>query len=251
MEDALSFPWGELNRERFRALPLTVTLPHDLVATEVIGALHHPLLIHLTPFDRLIDERLEVRAELTQGYDLAEAVWASGSGSGSDQRHRGKARLYDVAEVVQQEVGDAIATMESRPLVGFLGGAADLAGPVTTALRCARATFAVGDPPTDGPSPHVVVARLPDGGQDRAGRMAEFARARDLLHPGGTFIVVAHVVDAPDGGANPRISTLVDELNAAFGGMLHVDELRSVRWPGDLLSRAVVLSATSLQGGRL
>jgi hypothetical protein len=39
---------------------------------------------------------------------------------------------------------------------------------------------------------------------------------------------------------------LLEELNDAAGLALHVDELRSVRWHGETLSRGVMLSATSL-----
>ncbi|MGH3347332.1 MAG: hypothetical protein ACRDO4_10140 [Nocardioides sp.] len=228
-------------------MPLTVTLPPELSAQALASALHRPLLAQLTSFDRLIDLRKDVRALLTARYDLAEEVWESPSDD--DGRRVGKTRLYNVVDDVQESVRRAVRLRESQPLVGFLGRAGRIAGPVATPLECMIGRFGLEPTPSDGPSPDTMVAWLPDGGQSRDDRLAELARARDLLHPGGALIVLGHVVTAGDGSENPSISTLVEDLASVFGGMLHVDDLRSIRWPGETLSRGVLVTATSLRGG--
>ncbi len=203
--------------------------------------------MQLTSFDRLVDPRKDVRALLTARYHLAEEVWEPPSED--DGRYAGKTRLYDVVDVVQESVRRAVRLRESQPLVGFLGRAGRIAGPVAAPLECTIGRFGIEPTPSDGPSPHTMVAWLPDGGQSRDERFAELARARDLLHPGGALIVVAHVVTAVDGRENPSISTLVEDLASVFGGMLHVDDLQSIRWPGETLSRGVLVTATSLRTG--
>jgi FkbM family methyltransferase len=74
--DALSFPWELLHADN-RDIPIDVALPANLDAGEIGTVLGRPLLGALTPFDRLIESRPEVRSALQQRWGLCEATWIS------------------------------------------------------------------------------------------------------------------------------------------------------------------------------
>jgi hypothetical protein len=99
------------------------------------------------------------------------------------------------------------------------------------------------------PGPHVAVVWLDDGGQGSAARLALFRTALDRVPPGKRLVVLGYVVTAPGGRPNPSVSDVVSELDAVFGGSLHVHELRSLQLEGEPWSRAVVLAATRLGPG--
>ncbi len=243
--DPLSFPWRGLVSKR-RVVPFTVTLPEGLDEAEMAWVLGAPLLRHMTRYDRLVDSRPEVRAGLTARYALAPEVW-EGPGPLED-RTEGKARLYQAVAATREAATPTSQRDEGKLQLGFLGHARELAGPVTAALGCRASRFALEPTPDDEPSPEALVVWFADG-QSEVVRHALLTRARDLLHPGGVLIVVGYAVTVPGGPPNPSVSELVVELGDVFGAMLHVEELRSVRWRGDSLSRGVILTATSLRGG--
>jgi FkbM family methyltransferase len=72
--DALSFPWDSL-RNSDRDVPVVVALPPECDAATLNVVLGQPLLRHLTPYDRLIDPRPDVRAVLQRRWGLAEENW--------------------------------------------------------------------------------------------------------------------------------------------------------------------------------
>jgi hypothetical protein len=248
--DPLSFPWRHLRGEA-RAVPLTVTLPATMPTDDLVAVLDRPLLRHLTSFDRVVADRPGLRERLGTTYHLVEDVWSPAADP--EGRATGKARLYEAVEVVRDAVRPFVKAQQVRPLLGYLGRARDLAGPVSGKFNCEDARYEIAPlgPADEPPSPHALVVRLDDGGQGADERRALLARARDLLHPGGLLVLLASVVTVPGGAENPSVSTLVEELAEAFGGMVHVDDLRAVRWRGETMSRAVVLSATALGGGRI
>ena len=250
--DPLSFPWRNLTTDH-RAIPVTVTLPPGLDADEVLVVLELPVLRHITRFDRLVDARVEVRTRLTEALDLPDAVW-NGQTDEVDgvPRDVAKARLYEAAAATRKALWPLVRDRDAPPLLGFLGDARDLGGPVASALSVPRHAAYPTEPATDDPpAPHALVLWLPDGGQPAAERAELLGRARDLLHPGGLLVVLGCVVTAPGAPPNPSISRLTEELDAAFGGMIQVREVQSVHWRGESMSRGVVIGAVSLRGGVL
>lgn len=72
--DALSFPWDAL-RPSDRDIPLVVALPPDLDEAGVEQVLGEAMLQYLTPYDRIIEARPEVREALARDYGLPSRVW--------------------------------------------------------------------------------------------------------------------------------------------------------------------------------
>jgi hypothetical protein len=259
--DALSFPWRSLPMSR-REVPLTVTLPRELAAEEIVAVFGRPLLRHLTPYDRLRVDRSDVRSDLAELLELPPEVWSTDDPAPDDPpRHVQKARLYEAVAAVRTEVRGRQSKSEERPLLGFVGRASALAGLVSSSVvSSAYAVYSIepgADPlATTGvelakPTPHMVVVWLDDGGQSSEDRKALLSSSFDLLHPGGALIVLGYAVTEPGQSENPSISTLVRELSSACGEMVHVDEVRSIRWGGESLSRGVLIAATSLRVGRI
>lgn len=244
VHDPLSFPWGH-RLAASRGVPFTATLPGELDADGIIAALGEPVLRQVTRFDRIVEPRPEVREALTSRYRLDPAIWEAATPTDLAERRTGKARLYEVVAAVVAALGPVLSA-EAETLIGFVGRAGELGGPVATR----HALYDVTASPDEPPAPDALVVWLDDGLQSTGERATLLSRARELLHPGGRLVVVGYVVNRPDGPVNPAISTLAEELNASFGGMLQVDDLRSVRWRGELLSRGVVIAGTALGAGR-
>jgi hypothetical protein len=154
-----------------------------------------------------------------------------------------------VGDELRRFLGDA-----GEGIVGVLGRSATLAPHIERAAAgrvldySVRAADSVPAPPE---SPHAVVVWLEDGGQSAAERGDVLGQALALLHPGGRLVVVGYVVTEPAGDENPRIGELVEEIMGASHALVHVDELRSVRWGAEPMSRGVLIGLTSLQVGRV
>lgn len=243
--DPLSFPWQELDTAA-RLLPVVVALPAELDAATLSDLLGTPMLSHLTPADTVVEPRPAVRVALAEAWGLPPAVWADALPDDLDARLRGArtpkaAHAHLVAVVGEQLRAAAGGAGTSGPRVRAVGAATSHASALARATGGPVRT--VPDPVE--PAPDVVVAALPDGATGHE-RRAVLREVRDLLHPGGRAVVSAYVVDQPGGPANARLSGLVEDLWQAFGTMVHVDDVRSARLPGELLSRVVVLTVTSL-----
>lgn len=156
-----------------------------------------------------------------------------------------KAADMQLSRAVAEEVRRLAVSAGGSPLV------LSAVGPATRRLPFLsyRAGLDVSVPQPDdtgADSPDLVFVELTDG-SGRAERGALLREARDLLPAGGRVVVSAFVVSAPGGSVtNPRLSTLVEEIAEAFGTMVHFDEVRSLRLAGDLHSRVVLLTLTSL-----
>lgn len=75
--DALSFPWESIDNE-WRSVPTLIALP--VLDAETLDALFgRHLQGHLTPFDRLLEARDDVRRECTQYWRVPEGCWISAS----------------------------------------------------------------------------------------------------------------------------------------------------------------------------
>ncbi|MBS44926.1 MAG: hypothetical protein CMH83_17520 [Nocardioides sp.] len=70
--DALSFPWRLLGPRR--SVPMVVVLP-DVPVADLVGLLDRPLLQHVTPHDRLVEPRADVRCALDDAALLAPGTW--------------------------------------------------------------------------------------------------------------------------------------------------------------------------------
>lgn len=243
VEDALSAPWRYI-RFWSRLAPMTVTLPDELDLDGIVAVLDRPVLRYVTEFDRVIAPTDEVREALTALYSMPSIVWEPPVEAERTARAAGKRRLYEAVAVFRSDVVRTIERGWTR--VGFLGRAADIDGPVTAGLRCGSARFELEASDDQPPAPSAVAIWLEDGGQTSRERRALFERARDLLHPGGRLMVLGYVVTAASGAENPRISALVEEINDVFGGCIQFDEVQSVQWQGETMSRSVLLGGSSL-----
>lgn len=99
--DALSFPWESL-RPRDRDIPLVVALPPELDAMSMPQVLGDVLLRHLTPHDRLIEARADVRDSVSRAFGLLPDVWLPGDNADIDQvveavRRHEWSRLVEIA----------------------------------------------------------------------------------------------------------------------------------------------------------
>ncbi|NYG56869.1 hypothetical protein [Nocardioides perillae] len=245
--DALSFPWQVLDADE-RALPTCVALPDDLDATSLGQLLGVPLLTHLTPYDRLVGPRREVRAALQEEWHLPPTVWAEAPPSPADALPPGargaKLRHLQLSSALVEEARAATADVSEAGARIHVRG--DASAHRSALVRAFGATAAVTGPELDDPpSPHVVAVVLPDGA-DADEVAAQALSAREVLHPGGRVVLAAHVVTAPGGPANISTSACVEALSRGFGTMVHVDRLRSLRLVGEPWSRVVVMTLTSL-----
>lgn len=74
-------------------------------------------------------------------------------------------------------------------------------------------------------------------------------RSLQRLRPTGRLVLAATVVSGPGGRAvdrPPSMSQLLEQLQAATGGSVHLDDLRSLRWSREPLRRGVCMTLTSL-----
>lgn len=104
--DALNFPWDAL-RPQDRDIPLVVALPPELDAVTIPLVLGPILFQHLTPYDRLIEGRSEVRQAVSGEYTVCPDVWLDG-----DTAHPEKllAVVQDYARAGLDEVTTDIGT---------------------------------------------------------------------------------------------------------------------------------------------
>jgi hypothetical protein len=247
--DPLSFPWRTLAGPR-RDIPLVVRMPEEIASDDLVALLGQPMLQHLTPYDRLVETPPQVRDALAEELRLPPDVWASGleetrpdpSAMARKTAFRQVVRL--VGAEVRRFLGDS-----GEGLVGVLDRSAVLARHVERATDANVHDYSAGRPAPE--SPHVVVVWLRDGGQTTIERTDVLSRALSLLHPGGRLVVVGNVVTEPGGEANPTISALVEEILNASNTLVHVEELRAVRWGTERLARGVLISLTSLRTGRI
>jgi hypothetical protein len=247
--DPLSFPWRTVSGAR-RDIPLVVRLPEEVGSDDLIALLGRPLLQHVTPCDRLVETRQDVRDSLVEEFGLPLDVWVSAvdktppdpSVLARKTAFRQVVRL--VAAEVRRFLGDS-----GEGLVGFVDRAVLLARHVERATDAAVVDSSLGVPATE--SPEVVVVWLRDGGQTATERTEILSHAVSLLHPGGRLVVVANVVTEPGGAPNPTISVLVEEILNASHMLVHVEELRAVRWGAEPMARGALISLTSLRTGRI
>ena len=113
--DPLSFPWEMLGPDD-GDVPLVVALPPELSGEE-IELLLGPVLASLTPFDRLVEHRVEVRDHLGRRWGLPREVWIDVAPPGGvadvcsalEERSRGRLRVLetDIGSFESQQ-GDLI-----------------------------------------------------------------------------------------------------------------------------------------------
>lgn len=259
--DPLSFPWRTLG-SRFRSLPIAAQLPDELSAAELSSLLKRVLLRHVTAFDRLHEARPEVRRALEAEFGLDPGVWVEEpllreggltlrSDTDLGAAGLGKERLYQVVQMVREEIG--VVEERSGPLsyLTLVGRAGLLGGPLESSLRIRvqRRDAAGADPSAIGP---LAVVWLEDGGLDPEQRRRALATGLASLHPSDRLLVLASVVNTgTEQHPNPSISDLVGELSAAAAGMVTITELRSFTWAGEQLTRGVLLGADNLSVGRI
>lgn len=298
--DPPSFPWPMFTAAR-RGMPVVVCLPDALDAATIGDLLGGPLLSRLTPYDRLVELRADVRAELEDYWGLTPQVWLPADLTGVhpggpddaatdrrphgwrdvltehlaaldadptllEQARAGKPRFNQLGLLVAEELlanlqaTDPLSDAETdtdegdgdppvnRPLVA-------VGGETAHRWRALRVSAGVSVETLDRmrhddpecASPDAVVILLRDGGQTSQERLDLLRDAEGWLQPGGVLVVAAHVVTRPDGEPNPSLSQLVEEIHEATGTAVHLQELRSVRWLGESLTRGVVLRFTSLR----
>ena len=77
--DALSFPW-EVYASTAPDTPVVVVLPEQLGGQEIASALGTPLLRELTPHDRLLESRADVRELVERRFGFLPSVWLASTG---------------------------------------------------------------------------------------------------------------------------------------------------------------------------
>ncbi len=97
--DALSFPWESLGAGD-RDVPLVVVLPDSCDAATINAVLGRVLLDHLTPHDRLVENRADVRAALAADWCVGDGMWLGDSNTDTTVsallRARSEGRLTQV-----------------------------------------------------------------------------------------------------------------------------------------------------------
>lgn len=247
VRDPLTFPWDVLDAEEAWDVPLSVELPAQLDASEIAQRLGPPLLERLTPYDVLLEPRRDVRTLLERAFGLSPRSWADGHHDDGDvglSQATAKRHLLEVASRVRTEL--AAADVSTGP-VHLRGRAEDLGN--LLGLHRLDLPAASPGPALAAPSPHAAVIWCRDGGGERSERHDLVVEALEALHPGSPLVVVGYVVTGDAGLVNPSFGELFEDLVRATGGMVHVDEVRSVRWAGEELRRGVVVRATTLTGG--
>jgi hypothetical protein len=271
--DPVSFPYPMLAKRY--DLPVITVLPADWDAATLDGVLGGPVLLRLTPFDRLLlDLEVDVTTlgdGLSERWEIPDEVWvprpAGGwkeslqallaDEAGLAERALGKARFVNRLEGVFTELDLGLRRLDRDGLnmpaprqVSLLGETPYWASRISRRLRARVSPFddTVDDFgfPLSGPS--AVVVSLRDGGQSREERLDMLTRASNALERGGTLLVVGDVVHSLRGEPNPSLLELIEEIHLATGHGIHLEELRSMRWPGESLSRGVLIRATSLRG---
>jgi len=266
--DPVSFHYPMLANRR--NIPFVVVLPDDHESEHLEGLLGEPLLSWMGPADRIIATRPGQR-ELLGDYDLPDEVWVDGTGGWQQalEAHLAdaetierlvveKARLQQRYSMAEKQVHDGLVSYDrdDQP-IGMPRRVALLGETRHWHLRLARTLRAevygadmVDRPGPDGfprVSPGAALVAFRDGGQTTEERLTMLATAHDVLSPGGALVVLAHVVDTEDGRPNPSIGQLVEEVHEATGHLVHLEEMQSVRWTGDRMTRGVVLRFTSLR----
>lgn len=268
MIDPVSVPWPTV--AQCSDVPVVALLPQDLDADALSDLLGTVLFETLSPWDRLLDPRADVRRELTARWGLHDDVWlpwSSVDGSWKpvldavladdpeiDARARGKERWLQPRRLAGRQLATALsgeAWTGVRPRVALAGEAREWGPALERAARAeVRPLEHYLDKAEDAfpvPRPDACVVALRDGGQGHSERVALLTSADTVLGPGGVLLVVAHVVDTDAGVANPRVSTLIEEIHEATGTAVHLDEIVSARWVGDRYARGVLLRFTSLK----
>jgi hypothetical protein len=251
--DAMSFPWETMRSADFD-IPVVAVLPSEFDAFQLERVLGGPLLDRVTPYDRLVEPRVEVREQLQQISGLAETEWLEQAAldallaeTPDPQQRIAKSVWRQTATQLELSIDNAMAevTTDNPTLLVVCEDEA-------LARRLGRepGRFLVHRTPTDErpgpPSPaHVAVVLLDGLGADDRLRVLETTFRR--LRPSGRLIVCATVVPRPGHlDETPSLGDLTEELNLATGLALDLRELRSLRWASEHLVRGAIISATSL-----
>jgi hypothetical protein len=277
--DVPSFPWPLMMADRLDT-PLVLRLPDDLDAVVLSQLLGAGVFGRLTPYDRLIHSIPQVRARLSEEWELP-AIWLTSeellgspaaepaawhaalrrhiAGSGPADR-LGKTRhnqvlrpaLKALEECFSAEAGDEVTDEnEVRQVVALAAPARYRPGAFYPDFH--NQTFRLERFEVDGdglevplPTPDAAVVLLADEGQDPDERRNLLGRAARLLPPRGLLIVVGHVVTEDPNRPNPSIAGLVDDVLRATGGAVHLEELASLHWAAEPVVRGVMLRFTNL-----
>jgi len=251
--DAMSFPWESL-RSSDHHVPVVAVLPTEFDAFQLERVLGAPLLDRVTPYDRLVEGRPEVREQLQRISGLSDGEWLEESAldallaeAPDPQQRTAKWVWRYTASQLAESIDDAMAevTTDNPTLLVVCEDEA-------LARRLGRepGRFLVHRTPTDErpgpPAPaHVAVVLLDGLGADD--RLHVLTTTFRRLRPGGRLIVCATVVGRPGHvDETPSLSDLTEELNLATGLGLDLRELKSLRWASEYLVRGAIVSATSL-----
>lgn len=247
--DAMSFPWESL-RPDDRSIPLTAVLPAELDAEAMGASLGQPLLAHVTPFDRLVEPRAEVRDALAATWQVPDSAWIDQPPAAStDPSARARKSVWrqvhgSITDVVRTALRNDdldvhhIAVSGSDPSLAQALGR-ELGSPVRVLDTSAAGSA--------GPLEHVVVVTL-GGDRTTDARVERIAAAHRRLRSGGLFVLVATVVALPDDapGSVPSMDDLVRELQLGTGLGLHVHDIRPLRWAREPLIRGVLVAGRSV-----
>ncbi len=163
----------------------------------------------------------------------------------SSTRHQ-KTVWRQVRRATGQAALEALGhALVANPVVTCCGVDSVLAGALSRDLGVDVRRDDPAGPP--GEMSHLVIAIL-GVGQSAGERLGVLRRAYQLLRPAGSLVLAATVVGESRTGRSryPSMAELTEELQAATGGGLHIEELRSVRWTREPIVRGVVLTAASL-----
>lgn len=256
-------------------LPFVAVVPPGLSPETAVNLLGGPLVKWATAFDRVVVESAEVKEAFAARFDVPDEIWVVGMepdwqskvratvdslGPLADLAER-KAAWFERCEAVADELrtglhGDSEddpVPWASRPLIALDGDASRYWNHHVSRLTTAGVTTldVVLSPTPDDEfplrSPDAVALVLPDGGQPPQERDARLRAAFGVLPPGGQLVIDAHVVDSPDGRANPTIGRLLEEIHEATGTAVHLESMASAPRRGQRYTRRVVLRFTSLK----
>jgi hypothetical protein len=132
----------------------------------------------------------------------------------------------------------------ARPAVAYLTEDVSLPRALSADLGLPVTRLRPGDRPESG---HVVALQL-DAEARAADRLVLLSTALSSLRPSGKCVLIGTVVAGPDGASEtPSMGRLMAEIDQAWGGGFHVDDLRSFRWLDEPFVRGVVLTLTALR----